>query len=97
MQNTLKNSHIACPECQMGNYFLKLTTYYAWIGDTLVTVPDFPCWVCDSCRHSQFDPKATGQLKIMLQDGVGKSVDQRFKAGQNPHVAPRTRRAGQQK
>ncbi len=97
MQHALKNSHVTCPECQMGSYFLKLTTYYTWMGDTMITVPDFPCWVCDSCKHSQFDQKAIGQLKILLQEGVGKSVDFRLKSGQSPVLPPRTRRPGQLK
>jgi len=97
MHRPLKNSNITCHECQVGNYFLELRTYYAWIGDTLVTVPDFPCWVCDSCNHFQFDQKAIGQLKIILKDDVGGSMENLKKSTQ-PHAQNRrSRQPGQTK
>lgn len=66
MRRSLQKSKIFCPACQVGNYHLKLVTYYVWHKNNLITVPDFPSWVCDVCSRVEHDEKAVRQLKSLL-------------------------------
>jgi YgiT-type zinc finger domain-containing protein len=43
---------IPCGECHTGKMIRKAVTYYAWTNEELITVPDFPAWVCDICGSS---------------------------------------------
>ena len=36
-----------CTECQAGVMHLHHITYFTWLDEELVTVPNFPAWVCD--------------------------------------------------
>ncbi|MDX9850142.1 MAG: YgiT-type zinc finger protein [Anaerolineaceae bacterium] len=66
MRRSLQKSKVFCPACQVGNYHLKLVTYYAWHKNDLITVPDFPSWVCDVCSRIEYDEKAVNQLRTLL-------------------------------
>ncbi len=33
-----------CPECQTGVMHLKQLTYFTWLNEELITVPNFPAW-----------------------------------------------------
>jgi YgiT-type zinc finger domain-containing protein len=46
-------------------------TYFTWLGDALITVPDFPCWVCDICGRREYDPKALSALNLLLSPNAG--------------------------
>lgn len=46
-------------------------TYFTWLGDALITVPDFPCWVCDICGRREYDPKALNALSLLLSPNAG--------------------------
>jgi YgiT-type zinc finger domain-containing protein len=37
---------IPCNECQAGQMRRVFVTYFTWLGDELITVPDFPAWRC---------------------------------------------------
>ena len=60
-----------CPECQVGIIRRKGSTYYTWIENELVIVPDFPCWVCDVCGHRDWDQNAVLQLGMLLSPTAG--------------------------
>lgn len=60
-----------CPECQVGVFHSDGATYYTWIDDELITVPNFPCWVCDVCGHRDWDHSALMQLNILLSPNAG--------------------------
>ena len=60
-----------CPECQVGLVKRRGSTYYTWIGNELVIVPDFPCWVCDVCGHRDWDQGAVLQLGMLLSPTAG--------------------------
>lgn len=47
-------------------------TYLTWLGDELVTVPDFPAWVCDVCHRREYDLAALNQLSLLLSPSAGK-------------------------
>ncbi|MBM3126429.1 MAG: YgiT-type zinc finger protein, partial [Chloroflexi bacterium] len=42
-------SPIACNECPAGMMQPRLITYFTWMENELVTVPNFPAWICDVC------------------------------------------------
>jgi len=47
-----------CGECQAGVLSLQFITYFTWLDDELVTVPNFPAWVCDVCGKREYDERA---------------------------------------
>lgn len=55
-----------CPDCQGGVRRLRLKTYYTRVKDQLITVPNFPAWVCDVCGRSEFDLRAMSWLDTMF-------------------------------
>jgi YgiT-type zinc finger domain-containing protein len=75
MTDSIQASNVTCPECQVGKYHLKLVTYYTYLGTELITVPDFPCWVCDVCKRQDYDQKALSQVYLMLSSNLGKPVE----------------------
>ena len=74
-----------CPECQVGLIQRKKGTYYTWIENELVIVPDFPCWVCDVCGHRDWDQNAVLQLGMLLSPTAGTNTFDRVRppAAQN--------------
>jgi YgiT-type zinc finger domain-containing protein len=74
MRRSIQKSKVFCPACQVGNYHLKFVTYYAWHSDDLITVPDFPGWVCDVCNRIEYDEKALLQLRSLLASSTDARV-----------------------
>ena len=73
---TLKNTDnlpIPCNECQAGLMHPRFLTYFTWLADELITVPDFPAWVCDVCGKREFDLQAVHQLNLMLNAPTNKA------------------------
>ncbi|HVN14335.1 MAG TPA: YgiT-type zinc finger protein [Anaerolineales bacterium] len=63
---------IPCTECSAGVMHPRLLTYFTWLGDELITVPNFPAWVCDMCGRREYDEKAISQLTMLLNPNAGK-------------------------
>jgi YgiT-type zinc finger domain-containing protein len=40
---------VPCNECPAGVMHQRLITYFTWMNNELITVPNFPAWVCDMC------------------------------------------------
>jgi len=57
---------IPCSECSLGQMHKTKVTYFTWLGEELITVPDFPAWVCDICGRREYDSAALNQLAILL-------------------------------
>lgn len=55
-----------CPECHSGVRHMHHTTYYIWAGGHLITVPNFPTWICDVCGRLDYDSKAIGWLNTVF-------------------------------
>jgi hypothetical protein len=55
-----------CPECQVGTLKPAMVPYYAKLEGTLIHVPSFPAWVCDICRHPEYDEDALEALRLIL-------------------------------
>ena len=62
-----------CTECQAGILHLRQITYFTWLDEDLVTVPNFPAWVCDVCGRREYDTQATAWLATILNPETGKS------------------------
>ncbi len=69
----------SCNDCQAGVMRLQQITYFTWLGEELVTVPNFPAWVCDICGRRDYDERAIAWLTTMLNPETGKS------SGKPPH------------
>ncbi len=73
MNRSADPTTIPCTECQAGQMHRNYVTYFTWLGDELITVPDFPAWVCDVCGRREYDPYALNQLTLLLNPNAGKS------------------------
>ena len=66
-----------CPECSTGVMHMEAVTYFTWLNKELVTVPNFPAWVCDMCGRREFDSRAITWLNTLLNPATGRSADQK--------------------
>jgi YgiT-type zinc finger domain-containing protein len=78
-----------CSECQSGMLHLEYITYFTWLNQELVTVPNFPAWVCDMCGRREYDSRAVIWLNALLNPETGRQNTARRKpgaarAGQSP-------------
>lgn len=62
-----------CPECSAGVMRLSYITYFTWLNEELITVPNFPAWICDLCGRREFDPRAITWLNTLLNPAAGRS------------------------
>lgn len=63
---------LPCPECRSGVMRLRYITYFTWLNQELVTVPNFPAWVCDMCGRRDYDGRAVSWLNTLLNPMTGK-------------------------
>jgi YgiT-type zinc finger domain-containing protein len=66
-----ESSIIPCPECQAGKMHRSVVTYLTYLGEELISVPDFPAWVCDICGRREYDQHALNQLSLILSPTAG--------------------------
>ena len=57
----------------------RFITYLTWMGDDMITVPDFPSWVCDVCGRREYDPMALNRLNLLLNPHAGRPTTARPK------------------
>jgi len=72
MTDEPQNSY-QCTECQAGVMHLQNITYFTWLDEELVTVPNFPAWVCDVCGRREYDARAISWLVTILNPETGKA------------------------
>jgi YgiT-type zinc finger domain-containing protein len=63
---------VPCGECAAGVIRLRHITYFTWLGDELITVPNFPAWICDMCGKCEYDERAISWLTMLLNPNAGK-------------------------
>jgi YgiT-type zinc finger domain-containing protein len=51
---------------------LRYLTYFTWLNNELITVPNFPAWVCDICGRREYDPRAVKWLNTLLNPETGR-------------------------
>ena len=61
-----------CNECQAGMMQVRYITYFTWLGEELVSVPNFPAWICDVCGRREYDERAISWLTMLLSPNAGK-------------------------
>ncbi len=66
MNETSAIQSFPCNECQAGVMSLHSITYFTWVGDELVMVPNFPGWVCDMCGKREYDSRAVNWMTTLL-------------------------------
>jgi YgiT-type zinc finger domain-containing protein len=76
LDTELDNQTYICRECQSGKMVRRFVTYLTWIGDELITVPDFPAWVCDVCGRCEYDGKALNRLSLLLSPNAGRPTNE---------------------
>lgn len=57
---------IPCSNCNIGQMRKTYITYFTWLGDQMITVPDFPAWICDMCGRREYDMQALDNLAMLL-------------------------------
>jgi YgiT-type zinc finger domain-containing protein len=72
MSNSNNEITIPCRECQAGQLHQQRLTYFTWLGEELITVPDFPAWVCDVCGRREYDVQALNRLSLILSPNAGR-------------------------
>jgi YgiT-type zinc finger domain-containing protein len=70
-----------CMECQAGVLRLQYITYFTWLNSELITVPNFPAWVCDVCGRREYDERAVIWLNTLLNPEAGRKLRSRKKPG----------------
>jgi len=70
-----------CTECQTGVLRLEYLTYFTWLDEELITVPNFPAWVCDVCGRREYDSHAVSRLNTLLNHEVGRRGNARRRPG----------------
>jgi hypothetical protein len=70
-------------------------TLMTWLGNEVITVPDFPAWVCDMCGHRDYDTKALAQLSLLLNPDAGTPIQSMAQPPEIPSSAARQPRAQQ--
>lgn len=54
--------------------YLQSATLMTWLGEELITVPNFPAWICDICGYRAYDSHALAQLSMLLNEDAGKPI-----------------------
>jgi YgiT-type zinc finger domain-containing protein len=67
-----EDRYYACPKCQVGIMDLEYVTYLTFRGGEMITVPNFPAWICDVCGRRAYDPDAVSWLNILLSAKPGR-------------------------
>lgn len=66
-----------CPECRVGHLQSGTAFYGLWVGETFLTIPDFPAWICDVCGAREYDHLALHDLRATLgASAPGRPSDQ---------------------
>ena len=59
-------SMIPCSDCSIGQMHQTTVTYFTFLGGRMITVPDFPAWICDMCGKCEYDLQALDNLALLL-------------------------------
>ena len=62
-------------------------TYFTWLGEELITVPNFPAWVCDVCGRREYDERAISWLAMLISPNAGRPTSKSHRR-LPPHQKP---------
>lgn len=77
-QNVAKN--YLCNQCHIGMMNFRYVTYCTRLGSELITVQNFPAYICDVCNKCEYDEQALDWLHIMLDPNIGKPTHAKRRA-----------------
>ncbi|MBN2554546.1 MAG: YgiT-type zinc finger protein [Anaerolineales bacterium] len=60
------SSQLACPDCRVGNLKLGHASFFTDVDGAVITLPDFPAWICDLCGYREYDNSALSKLQALL-------------------------------
>lgn len=66
-----------CSECASGLMRMRFITYFTWLNEELITVQNFPAWVCDVCGRREYDEKAISWLTMILDPNAGRPTQRK--------------------
>jgi YgiT-type zinc finger domain-containing protein len=70
-----------CPECKTGAMHMQYITYFTWLDQELITVQNFPAWICDMCGRRDYDSRAINWLNTLLNPATGRKPASRRRSG----------------
>ena len=73
MTDPIETNQHSCTVCQAGHMKPARITYFTWLVDELITVPNFPAWVCDVCGRREYDQHAINEISLLLAPHAGKA------------------------
>ena len=79
-ENGTQEYTVLCSECKAGVLKLRYLTYFTWLEEELITVPNFPAWVCDMCGRREYDSRAVSWLNTILNPVAGRKLSSRRKS-----------------
>ena len=85
MNDTSLPQPVPCSQCQAGKMHLHYITYFTWLGDELISVPNFPAWICDVCNRREYDERAISWLTMLLSPSAGRPT----RSGHRPPAPPK--------
>jgi YgiT-type zinc finger domain-containing protein len=92
IMSSITDPIILCSECQAGHMHRAYVAYYTWLGNELITVPDFPAWVCDMCGRCEYDENALTRLSLLLSPNAGKAITAPRKIAKKDRTKPKVQR-----
>lgn len=84
----MTEKNFSCPECHVGMMHAKRVTYYTNIQNELITVQNFPAWICDVCGRREYDLQSIHWLNMFLDPNAGKPTQ--AKRRKTPLPKPQT-------
>ncbi|MGV8049144.1 MAG: YgiT-type zinc finger protein [Anaerolineaceae bacterium] len=79
MINNLPANPETCPRCMVGRIKQKEVTLSAIVDGKLLSVPNFPAWVCDVCHAFMYDPAAITELHTFLSSAQSAKPSRRVR------------------
>lgn len=71
-ETTANLNSYPCNDCHVGISHMRHITYFTRLGDELITVQNFPAWICDVCGKREYDQQSIHWLDMMLDPNAGK-------------------------
>ncbi len=87
-------SPFPCNECQAGMMHLRFVTYFTWMAEEPIMVPNFPAWICDVCGRREYDEKSLSWLTTLLNPDAGKPTGRKRLTKHRP-IRPSSRPSAQ--
>ncbi len=59
-------THYSCNQCHVGVMQPRYVTYFTRLGSELITVQNFPAYICDMCGRREYDEHSIFWFYAML-------------------------------